>query len=74
VQLIQHTLIVANTVNNVSTTGITSVITLFNMAKDAMNLWMLLRKSKTTSHERKRHNLRPRARMRRPTRRIMKIA
>jgi hypothetical protein len=55
-------------------TGITSVITLFNMAKDAMNLWMLLRKSRTTSRERKRRNLRPRARMRRPTRRIMKIA
>jgi hypothetical protein len=54
-------------------TSITSVVALFNMVEDSMNLQMMPQRSRTTFRGRERHNLGPRASMRRPMRQTLEI-
>jgi hypothetical protein len=58
-QMIQLTLSNAITDNNSGTTDITSVMALFIMVKDAMNLQMPLRNRTITSHRGQCRNLGP---------------
>jgi hypothetical protein len=72
-QLLQHTLVDAITINDSGMTGITSVMALFNMVEDAMNLRMMPRRSMTTFRGRERRYLGPRTSMRRPMRQTLEI-